>query len=525
MSIRHFQRQGLALLLLACSLSAQAAPRIEMPAVDVAAVLAADALKPGPQPYRFAVPVAISVSPASAGEWQQLADGTAVWRLVVHSAGAASLNFGFTRFALPMGASLSVSAADGRDRHGPYTADHHGSGQLWTPVVRSDEALIELRVPQSARGQVDLALGSVNHGFRGFGAKDAYAPKSGSCNIDVVCSDGDDWRREIRSVARFTIGGALLCTGQLMNNSAQDFTPYFLTANHCVTTAAQAPTTAFYWNYQASRCGGAADGSLAETQTGALLVAASNGFTDAGSDFTLLQLLAVPDAAFKVYYAGWDRRDLAPVGVTGIHHPSGDEKRISKDFDQTFIAAYTEEPDSPRTALQPTHILVRSWDRGVTEGGSSGSGIWNAEHRLVGQLSGGGSSCESPKEPDWYGRMYMNFSQLDAPLTSVRTWLDPTASGVTVLDGADPAKGSSTPTPAPAPGGSTGGGSGGAATPLPGSGAPPGNGGSASAGDSGGGGALAAVWLLTAAALWRRRMSIDPARKSLKHQPGFSTRS
>ncbi len=439
--MRHRCKLLLAVLLLGLAPWARAAlPLLEMPAVDIAATLAADARKAGPQPYRFALPVPLTaaISPDNAGEWQTLADGSANWRLRIRSAGATSLNFGFTRYHLPAGATLYLQTADGRERRGPYNDSHNQLGQLWTPVLRAEEALIELHLPAGSRPQLSLLLGVVNHGFRGFGAKDGVSAKSGSCNIDVVCSDGDGWGNEIRSVARYTIAGALLCTGQMVNNTAQDFTPYFLTANHCVSTAAEAPTTVFYWNYQTSRCGGAPDGSLEQTQSGALYMAGSAGMTVAGPDFSLLRLLAAPDPSYKVYYSGWDRRDLAPVGVVGIHHPNGDEKRISKDFDQTYIAAYGELPDSSLSGLQPTHLMIQSWDRGVTEGGSSGSGIWNFQHRLVGQLSGGSSSCDAPKDPDWYGRMYQNFSYLNTPLTSLSFWLDPTSSGVETLDGADP---------------------------------------------------------------------------------------
>ncbi|MES2682272.1 MAG: trypsin-like serine protease [Pseudomonadota bacterium] len=457
-------------LWLAGGMALAAPPVLEMPAVDVAAVLARDALQKGPQPYRFAVPVAMQATPASEGQWSIAEDGRALWQLRVHSAGATSLNFGFTQYSLPMGAELRIVAADGSSTLGPYGSEYNTLGQLWTPVIRTDAATIELRLPAALRAAVQLTLGSVNHGFRGFGAKDEISAKSGSCNIDVVCSDGNDWRREIRSVARYTIGGALLCTGQLVNNSAQDFTPYFLTANHCLMTAAQAPTTVYYWNYQTSRCGGTPDGSLDQTQSGALYLAGSGGGTDIGSDFTLMQLLQRPDPAFKVYYAGWDRRDLAPVGVTGIHHPNGDEKRISMEFDQTFVSAYAQTPDSPLSTLMPTHLMVVSWDRGVTEGGSSGSGIWNREHRLVGQLSGGASSCDAPKEPDWYGRMFSNFNATALPLTSLSSWLDPQGN-VEVLNGADPATSAPTTPVTPVPG--SGGGSGGAAAGSGGGGAMP----------------------------------------------------
>lgn len=461
---------------------------LTLPAVDVAAALRADAAKPGPQPFRFAVPTVVSMTPATAGEWQPAPDGMAVWRLEVRSPGATSLNFGFTRYALPEGAALRVISADGHTALGPFGPEYNTPGVLWTPVLRSDTAVIELRVPALQREAVRLTLGSINHGFRGFGARtenaDGVSAKSGGCNIDVVCADGDEWRDEIRSVARYTVGGALLCTGQLVNNTAQDFRPLFLTANHCLTAAAEAPTMVFYWNYQTSRCGGTPDGSLDQTQSGALFLAGSGGGTDLGPDFTLVQLLTTPDPAFNVYYAGWDRRDIAPVGVTGIHHPNGDEKRISMDFDPTFVSAYTQQPDSVLSTLMPTHLMVASWDRGVTEGGSSGSGIWNREHRLVGQLSGGGSSCDAPQDPDWYGRMYSNFTYLATPLTSLASWLDPQGTAET-LDGLDSRTTvTPPPTPAPAPGPAPDNGSGDR--------------------DSGGGGAML-IWLLLPAVIRQRR--------------------
>ncbi len=466
-----------------------AVPTLELSVGNVDAVLAQDSLKQGPQPYRFAVAVAVAATPANQGVWSTTADGSALWQLAVHSTAATSLNFGFTRLSLPPGAELRLHAPDGSEARGPYGSEYNAQGQLWTPVIRGSAAVIELKLPAALRDQVKLTLGVVNHGFRGFGAKTGAVAKSGSCNIDVVCSDGDDWRNEIRSVARYTISGVLLCTGSLINNSKQDLAPYFLTANHCVTTAAQAPTTVFYWNYQTSRCGGTPDGKLDQTQTGALFLAGSGGATATGPDFTLLQLLAKPDPAFRVYYAGWDRRDIAPVGVTGIHHPNGDEKRISMDYNQTFITAYGEVPGSAQSSLMPTHIMIASWNRGVTEGGSSGSGLWNREHRLVGQLSGGSSACSTPNGSDWYGRIYGDFSNAGTPLTSLSFWLDPNGN-TELLNGID----ASSAAP-PAAGGSVS---------LPGGSS---NGGSTNSGSAGGGGgAFGGSALLLLAASLRRRL-------------------
>ena len=84
-----------------------------------------------------------------------------------------------------------------------------------------------------------LSLCAANVGYRGFGTrKEGQRGKprrrelSGSCNIDVVCDEGDDWRDEISSVAAYSLGGSLFCTGAMINNARQDGKPYFLTAHH-----------------------------------------------------------------------------------------------------------------------------------------------------------------------------------------------------------------------------------------------------------------------------------------------------
>jgi lysyl endopeptidase len=426
------------LLLSAAALHAQP-PLLQLSPPDIQAKLALDAASTGPQPFRFAVPVPVNVTPATHGAWDSLPDGRQRWRLQVTSAGANSLNFAFTRFELPQGASLTIASADGRDVRGPYGPEDSAQGQLWTPIVRGNTALLELLLPAGAPDAVDLRLTAVNHGFRGFGLKTDPAFKSGACNVDVVCPLGDPWRDEIRSVARIVISGLFACTGSMLNNTSGDFTPLFLTANHCVATHAQALTTVFYWNFETSTCGGTPDGRLDQNQTGATLLA-----TSTQSDFTLMQLVQPPSPEFGVFYAGWDRRDVAWSNVTGIHHPAADEKRISFYFGQTDITAQFAEPDDPDSQLNPAYLKVRDWDIGTTEGGSSGSGLWNANRHLVGQLSGGSAACssENPSQgnglPDWYGRMHTNWEGLATPLTSVATWLDPLGTGAEFVNGAEP---------------------------------------------------------------------------------------
>ena len=77
----------------------------------------------------------------------------------------------------------------------------------------------------------------VVHGYRNLGSYDyTKAIKglndAGACNHDVLCPLGVGWEDQINSVAMIIVGGSGSCTGVLVNNTSNDGTPYFLSANH-----------------------------------------------------------------------------------------------------------------------------------------------------------------------------------------------------------------------------------------------------------------------------------------------------
>jgi hypothetical protein len=407
----------------------------EMPPVDVAALLREDALREAsarPVAPRFAKDLAVDLTLNNSGTWETLDDGSRLWRIRLSSPGALSINLGLDVFDLPGSASFWVQAPDGSWVQGPYTRDDRNSrGGLWTAVVPGDEVVAELQVPEDSDARLEIK--SVNHGYRFFGEhKDSAANKRGSCNINVVCPDGLPWRNEIRSVARITVLGMYLCTGQLLNNTAEDLTPYLLTAQHCVEQAAEAPSIVAYWNFQSPACDDFAGGNLSQNQSGSTFV--SSWDLGSGSDFTLVELDQEPRSRFNVYYSGWDARDQIPESTTTIHHPSGDEKSISFDFDPPTVTSYLDDA-SPGDG---NFFRIGAWDQGTTEGGSSGSCIYDdASNRCIGTLSGGFASCTHSNEPDWYGRLSAHWTGDGTPETRLSDWLDPLDSGALFLDGKD----------------------------------------------------------------------------------------
>jgi S1-C subfamily serine protease len=376
---------------------------------------------------RFAVSVAADFTPRMSGRWEIAADGGRVWRLVIRSEQAKSLSLHLSGVRLPDSGRLYVYGASGEVVHGPYTrSDLTAARELWTPVVPGDEAVVEVRTDAPGEETLDLTVAQVQYGFRSFGDS---PPVADNCNVDVACDVAQPWGGEVRSVARLVISGKYVCTGTLVNNTAQDGTPYLLTARHCVPDQARADSVVVYWGYANSRCSGTPDGSLDQTQTGAMLVA-----ENPDTDVALLRLREPPKREFGVHYAGWDRRDLVPSSAVAIHHPFGREKQISFDDDPLRItpAFATDEAENG------DFLMVGQWQAGSTEPGSSGAGLWNGEHRLVGHYSGGYSSCSDPQH-DWFGRLARAWDPPGAAADGerLRPFLDPSGTGADTLDGMD----------------------------------------------------------------------------------------
>ncbi len=228
------------------------------------------------------------------------------------------------------------------------------------------------------------------------------------------------------------VNGTRWYSGSLINNTSNNQTPYFLTADHCIGSLdANGDTDAsfysFWWNYESSTCSQNSSDFVAESTSGATLIA-----NNSATDFALFELTESPlDSNIDVFFNGWDRTTNPIQGGVGIHHPSGDFKKI---------ATHNITPSPGQVWGSGTHWRV-NWTEttngySVTEGGSSGSPLFTSDKRIIGQLHGGSSiNCSDPaNDPGEYGRFHVSWDG-SSPKRRLKDWLDPLNTNQNYLDG------------------------------------------------------------------------------------------
>ncbi len=382
----------------------------------------------------------VDVTPQEFGEWTELDEGGRLWRAGVKSRDALGLSVQFEDFSLPQGAKLFIYSADYKHVIGSFTSfNNHESGIFSTQLIPADEVIIEYFEPEGVQVQ-PFRISGILHAYRMVPGAESISREFGDsdpCQVNINCSEGNNWQDEKRGVARILVfegASAGWCTGSLVNNTAEDCTPYFLTALHCGLNSSVANMNQwiFYFNYESSGCTDGSEGAVPNnTMTGCARIADSgDGGGDSGSDYMLVEINNDVPQSYDPYFNGWRRNNVTSSSGASIHHPAGDIKKIS---------TYTSSLSSISWGGIATgsHWLVQwsssSNGHGVTEGGSSGSPIFDAQGLIIGTLTGGSSFCDETSNPDLYGKMSYHWAS--NPGDDLSDFLDPIASNATSLIG------------------------------------------------------------------------------------------
>lgn len=416
-------------------------PTLQFSEPDIASLRAEDAIVEADKsgPWRFGYNNETNINFSNAGSWTNLPNGGRIWRVKLHCKNALTVNLTLENMTLPEGNEFYVYNEDKSFILGKFTEYHLYKGTLGTELVPGNTVIAEYYVsPKNIDKASSLTIARVTHGYR---TANEFSEKafgsSGSCNMNVNCPDGAPWDAQIRATVMLVTGSNGFCTGSMINNTLNDGKPYVLTANHCYSS----PTNwIFRFNWQSATCTnpGASPTNFLSL-SGAVLRSRRTP-----SDFCLVEITGglvagtVP-SSYGTYFPGWDNTDVASPTAVGVHHPSGDIKKIS--FDDDILSSANGMGSSEANSQWSV-----DWERNTTtEPGSSGSPLFNNVGRIIGQLWGGGASCSNLTAPDYYGKVSYSWEPAGSNSTNqLKFWLDPNNTGVTVLDGFDP----STP-PAP----------------------------------------------------------------------------
>lgn len=385
-------------------------------------------------------------------------ESTEVYRMIITTEGTpGAVNLYYSDFTIPEGGKLYIYDREQKKVLGSYTADtHKQKGSFATEPLPGNTLVLEYERPLKSP-MPSIKIEALGYLFRpvllgaevtgGLDQSDPYI--STACQININCPQGEEWQDEkagvvtyIQLIDDFGVWVQSACSGNLMNNSAEDFKPYILTAAHCAGERLGSSETTGQWaggfkipqekmdqwifgfHYERPRC---SSGELAhynvKTLTGCQIRSYISPY--GASDGMLLELNQQVPEDYRVYYNGFDATEAIPTKGVGIHHPAQDSKKIAVldgevALDQWFDGSSRGGADDHFRFL---------YKEGQTEGGSSGSSLFAANKLVVATLTGGEN--EPCGGHNYYGRMFSHWDKYKSqgPLTYMSKFLDPLNKG------------------------------------------------------------------------------------------------
>ncbi|GJM09074.1 MAG: hypothetical protein DHS20C11_13500 [Lysobacteraceae bacterium] len=371
------------------------------------------------------------------GSMTSVGDGV-MWSTNIQSPSAAAMKLEINGFQLPKGAGLYVFNDYG-EAFGPYQGmGPNGDGEFWTNSITGDNLRLAIYLPKEtdkALGDAFMTIASVGHMGPRFRLARTIAPAEvgdkAFCSFNESCvenancgsthSSVNDARKAVAHMIYQSGGGYYICSGGLLADTDNgSVTPYFLTANHCISKGREAKSLEAVFDFD-TPCGGNCDQYASNTSNypirtnGAALLSSNRT-----GDYTLMRLNQTPGGSRA--YLGWNSNPVAFNNGTALYrvsHPSGAPLAYSE---------HTVDTSKGTCSSWPRGNWIYSQDEyGATEGGSSGSPVVNSAGEVVGQLSGGcgtnvNDTCDTVNNATVDGAFAGYFD-------SVSEWLDPDNGG------------------------------------------------------------------------------------------------
>ncbi len=423
----------------------QNSPEKKMPLFDLAPLLAEDEATKGLDlPFRFGKSFDVNLT-LKDGKWQKT-DTTEVWGIKIASDNAYSLNFIFSELYLPKGGEMYIYNDDGSMVYGPVTEKQNNHGTTFlSDIIQGGCVMIQIYVPLKTKDKTKLTIQNVIHGYKNLFGSYQYEEtgygESASCikDNDVAC--WTSWEEESDGIVQILLStGFEFCSGALVNNTNLDYKPYILTAFHCIDCGDplirgdsdedgelqqyeidEAEEWLVRFGFKHTTCQGTTIGTVYTFDDTNLRAAWDS------TDFALVELQDdilrdEPSVGEKVWL-GWDNSGNTPTKAYCIHHPAGDVMKYSYDNVSPILTNYG--------GLNNSHWLVDDWTTGSTQGGSSGSPLFDQNKRIVGQDHAGEGSSDpcSPIKGTYFGSFSRSWIGDSTDATGLSHWLQPTGTG------------------------------------------------------------------------------------------------
>ena len=315
-------------------------------------------------------------------------DGMQVWTGTFRSLGATGVRLQLKDLALPKGAEM-YAFDDFGQAYGPYTGF---AKDFWTNTLKGDTLYLQVHLPLGLRGEaasdklfqvVQLAHMGDNYEF-GHNPDKAFCSWNDSCITNAECASIPSAIQPLQDAVAYMIfpvgSQSFICTGGLLNDTSSSGTPYFLTANHCLSTTASATGLETYFQWTVG-CGASCGSQFNPPGSVPVVNGATLLATNSSTDFTFLELnSAAPSGSV---FLGWTTSAVANSGGTNlfrVSHPAGSPQAYSE---QSVNATAGTCGTLPRG-----NFIYSDATLADTEGGSSGSPVVNSSNQVVGQLFG-----------------------------------------------------------------------------------------------------------------------------------------
>lgn len=403
----------------------------------------------GVRPLTIGKVIETDINFARDAQSMRLPDGRVIYRLAIDTRTAKGVALIYDDFFIPKnGGELYLYTPDHKEVLGRYTHETKSTHGSFATEPLSGSSVIMEYVPAAGGEMPSILISGVGYIFAEnvLRADPDPSPDPGEdkseeeCQININCPEGADWQTQKAGVVQMYMisGGNIgVCSGNLVNNTAGDFKPLIISAAHCagLKTNFTVPQSdlnrwIFSFHYEKPGC---SNGQRALPRRKTMVGCTMKSYLPISgqSDGLLLELKNEIPLSYRVYYNGWDRSGKLISKGAGIHHPAGDAKKIALLDEQVQSATWRGTEHGATDA----HFFFK-YKFGTTEGGSSGSSLFNENKLVVGTLTGGAGKCAGATE--FYGKLHDHwdrFKENGKPHTQMASFLDPNNTGATTLEG------------------------------------------------------------------------------------------